>query len=237
MHPVRLFLACALPIALCACAPRFEAEISVDMVLEVRRSGESALAAATLLIPRANMEDCAETISLLTEGLRVFTPVGEDPVCVDLEGEVSAEFKLEVPVVADGSVPPNHLVYFTVDLVQSDPESGTRIGFGMTHPVQAVFAEMNANAGVEGGEGDGGASEEVGTPIITFKLANDSASALQLTPLSVYLDGAPALPGSGWPQQFNAGASVDLRLSDVVSDHIALGNSAPFAILSPAPPQ
>ena len=65
---------------------------------------------------------------------------------------------------------------------------------------------------------------------LVSRIDNDTGGAATLEPWFAYADGAPALPGAEMPLE--AGGSVELVLSDVVSSWLAGANAYRIAVVT-----
>lgn len=210
---------------LAACAPQFETTVKLSEITGALASGTPVMVPATLSIPEGSEDTCAEGLADLMHSLSTITPVTAKPSCVEIDGQYYSSFPTEMPVLAAGAEPGEHLAVLELAPLAD--------GSGAIALVARMTTSLDAVARLVAGNQSGlSLNPELEDPKFSFRIENDAADTARLTGWYVYVDGEPALPDA--EIELAPGQSVELVLSDVVSSWLAGARAHRIALVVPA---
>jgi hypothetical protein len=215
----------ALPLLLAACAPEVESSIYVADVEQAVKTGEAISVPALLRIPQSSEEACLKGLSKLIENLETLAPTTGKGKCIEKSNNQStdqlAEIETEMVIAAaEASFDPKNLLLLEV---KPQDQSTYDLTFRLLRPIEEIVKTLATNSDE--------LQAELDPAHFIFTLNNDSAGAIEVLPLHVFVDEQPGLPEFG-AQTLERRKQVQIVFSDVTSAYVEKGNGYHFATVT-----
>lgn len=212
----------ALPL-LAACAPEIESTVYVGDIVKAA-GGAATTVPAILRVPQSSEDGCKEGLQRLISNLGTLAPVSGKGKCIEKNGDQLAEIETEMVVAGPGTAfdAKNLFVMSVKPGVASDTYL---LDFTLTRPLEDIVKVLTT------GSDEMRADFDPAKFIFTFN--NDLGGSAGITGNAVFIDDAPALPGTE-PVILAKRGAARIVFSDVASVYAEAGNAYQFAIVTVA---
>lgn len=212
----------ALPL-LAACAPEIESTVYVGDIVAAA-GGEATSVPAILRVPQTSEDSCKQGLTRLITNLGTLAPVSGKGKCIEKDGDQLAEIETEM-VIAGPGVAPGGKSLFVMNVEPGSAAQSYALAFTLTRPLEEIVRVLAT--------GSDELQVDFDPAKFTFTFNNDRDGPVGISGNAVFIDDAPALPGTE-PVSVARRAAATIVFSDVASVYAEAGNAYEFATVTVA---